>query len=248
MPGPAGVVILGPGAVAAAKHLAFQVATSVDVTTFASATTLTVLFCWCFSKLPDWVRNDLSYRNLLRNRQGISKEEITGLLSVVDKIQELAKSIKELHNVADEIPQLHAAVLAFIQVSGQLKLQQINNVKNNLKRRRQKTKRQRQQQQQRRRPQRPQDEETRDDEDDDDGDIVSTEHQQGSSTTTTTTPRDSSYQSAGDTIDINELRCEELQTALTMSTWAYYEDSMVRFPRFVVRRILRLYLQRGHRD
>ena len=51
MPGPAGVVILGPGAVAAAKHLAFEVArvaTSVDVTTFASATTLTVLFCWCF--------------------------------------------------------------------------------------------------------------------------------------------------------------------------------------------------------
>jgi hypothetical protein len=210
MPGPpVGVVLLGPGAVAAAKHVAFQISTVVDLQTFASAATLSILCYWCFSRLPDWVRNDLSYRNLLRNRKDVSKEEISGLITVVDKIQQFLKSIKEGQNMElDDIPQLHAAVLAFIQVSGQLKLQQINRVNNNRKRQRQ--------------------EERGDDHNGDDDDTSMQQPQKvKASATADATPRDSVYEAAGNAVDINELRSEELQTALIMSTWAYYEDSMV---------------------
>ncbi|KAG7359924.1 lipase class 3 [Nitzschia inconspicua] len=178
MPGPA--ILAGPGAIAAAKHLAFQVATSVDATTVGSAALAVFLLYWCFHKLPDWIKKDISFRNLLRNRQEISKEEITGLVSVLEKIQHMMESIQEMDHAHTEIPQLHAALLAFIQVSGQLKLEQIKAVNR----------------------------------------VESTRKRK-------ITMRDSVYQSSGRTVPISKLRSDENQTALTLSTWAYYEDSMI---------------------
>jgi Lipase (class 3) len=177
MPGPA--IIAGPGAMAAAKHLAFQMATSVDITTVGSAALTAFLLYWCFCKLPDWIKHDISFRNLLRNRQEISKEEITGLVSVMEKIQHMMESIQEMDHTQTEIPNLHAALLAFVQVSGQLKLEQIKAAT------------------------------------------------QGKSGLPRTTIRDAMYQTAGRAVPISKVRSEEYQTALTLSTWAYYEDSMI---------------------
>jgi Lipase (class 3) len=122
MPGPA--VLAVPGAMVAAKHLAYRAATSVDLTTAGSAAFAAFLVHWIWRKLPDWVKEDISFKNLLRNRRDMSGDELVGLFSVVGKIQSLANSIQNIHV---EIPQLHA-VLAFIQLSGQLKLKQVQQV------------------------------------------------------------------------------------------------------------------------
>jgi len=122
MPGPLGppavLLLAGPGAVVTAKHLACRAATSPSVT---SATVTAVLFYWAFQKLPEWVKDDISFKNLLENNEELSKEEFVGLFSVVEKLHDVASNIQELDT---DIPQLHAAMLAFIQLSGQMKLQQ----------------------------------------------------------------------------------------------------------------------------
>ena len=208
MPGPLGpaAVFAGPGAVAAAKHLAHRAAaaTSPAVT---SSTLTAVLFYWSFQKLPDWVKEDISFKNLLQNREDLSREEFVGLISVVEKLQKIGSNIKDLDI---DIPQLHAALLAFIQLCGQHKLQQINShrcigspragtaVNNKV------------------------------------GDLslcsssmTSTTAESCSSLISTTVTRDSLYESAGKTLDIPSVRSSEIQDALKMATLAYYEDAKV---------------------
>lgn len=119
MPSPA-ALIAGPGAVTAAKHLAVRAATSPSV---KSATLFSVLFYWSFKKLPEWVKRDISFKNLLKNHEKITEEEFVGLFSVVEKLQKMASNIKDLDT---DIPQLHAALLAYIQLSGQNKFHQLN--------------------------------------------------------------------------------------------------------------------------
>jgi hypothetical protein len=118
---PAPVAFAVPGAMAAAKHMALQASIYVDVTTFTSATFAAILSQWLWKKLPFWIKEDISFRNLLGNKDEVTREELSHLGSVVDKLQELARSAKD---VDAAIPQLHAAVLAFIQLSGQIKLAQ----------------------------------------------------------------------------------------------------------------------------
>ena len=119
MPSPV-ALLAGPGAVAAAKHLAVRAATSPSL---KSATLFSVLFYWSFKRLPEWVKRDISFKNLLKNREEITEEEFVGLFSVLEKLQKLASNIKDLDT---DIPQLHAALLAYIQLSGQNKLHQLN--------------------------------------------------------------------------------------------------------------------------
>ena len=195
MPGPA-AFFAGPGAVAAAKHLAYHAATSPTVT---SATLTFILFYLGFQKLPDWVKEDISFRNLLKNRKDVSKEELAGLFSVLEKLRNIAGNIQELDT---DIPQLHAAMLAFIQLSGQTKIGQVKG-------------------------------------EDDDGiggtandcDDQSVSYESTTSTTCTTPTmvitRDSLYESAGTALDLSSLRSDEIQNALQMATFAYYEDSKV---------------------
>ena len=199
MPGP--VIFAGPGAVAAAKHMAWHamhIASSVDITTLTSASFAAYLFYYVYQKLPAWVKEDISFRNLLKNRTDVSKEELMGLFSVVEKLQHVAGNISELDT---DIPQLHASLLAFIQLSGQIKQQQIKQR----------------------------------DSKEDVGQSVNTEATDGNDqsrhlfpqTTTTTTIRDSLYKTAGNALDISILRSDEIQNALRMATFAYYEDSEV---------------------
>mmetsp|Transcript_66536 Transcript_66536/g.74532 ORF Transcript_66536/g.74532 Transcript_66536/m.74532 type:complete len:555 (+) Transcript_66536:169-1833(+) len=196
MPGPA-VFFVGPGAVLAAKHMAWHamhIASAADITTLTSASFAAYLFYWGFQHLPAWVKEDISFRNLLKNRTDVSKEELMGLFSVVEKLQHVAGNISELDT---DIPQLHASLLAFIQLSGQIKQQQINQR----------------------------------DSKEDVGQSMDTEAMDGddqfrhSFPQTTTTIRDSLYETAGKALDISTLRSDEIQNALRMATFAYYEDS-----------------------
>jgi len=204
MPGPLGpaAILAGPGAVATAKHLAFRAATSPGVT---SATLTALVFYWTSQKLPDWVKKDICFQNLLQNRKDISTEELVGLYSVVEKLQNVASNIQELDT---DIPQLHAALLAFIQLSGQIKIQQ---VKENCSL-----------------------------SDCADGKAANTDHIHDkqslkflSSTSTytsqmtTTITRDSLYETAGNTVNVSSLRSNEIQNALQLATFAYYEDSEI---------------------
>ena len=199
MPGPLGpaAVLAGPGAVAAAKHLAFRAATSPSVT----STTLTaVLFYWSFRRLPNWVKDDISFKNLLKNRTDLSKDEFVGLFSVVEKLQKMASNMKDLDI---DIPQLHAALLAFIQLSGQNKLKQLKYHRSKGNNR---------------------DKAVVDDNPDDTSVC--------SSSTTSTTPktsitRDYLYESAGKTLELSSLRSKEIQNGLKMTLFSYYEDPEV---------------------
>eukprot|EP00957_Ditylum_brightwellii_P026607 2012319-Ditylum_brightwellii.AAC.1 len=120
MPGPAAILV-GPGAVATAKAMAYHAASLPNV---GSATLTTGLFYWGFQRLPDWVKQDISFRGLLKNRKDVSKEELEGLFSVLEKLQSMVSNVQELDT---DIPQLHAAMLAFIQLSGQIKISQVEN-------------------------------------------------------------------------------------------------------------------------
>ena len=219
MPGPLAPVAIfaGPGAVAAAKHLAVRAATSPGVT---SATLTSVLFYWAFQKLPDWVKEDISFKNLLKNREDLSKEQFVGLLSVVDKLQNIASNIKELDT---DIPQLHAALLAFIQLSGQNKLQQLDLHRPVGNTRGETTVK-----------------EDREDISACSSSTTSTDANRSSSRISTTITRDSIYESAGNALDLSTLRSSEIQNALKMATFAYYEDSKVCPFRWYITRVLRV--------
>ena len=231
MPGPLGpaAVLAGPGAVAAAKHLAVRAATSPGVT---SATLTAILFYWAFGKLPDWVKQDISFRNLLKNRDDLTQEEFEGLFSVVDKLQAIAGNIQDLDT---DIPQIYAALLAFIQLSGQNKLQQLDyhqrSVRGNANNRSDGER------------------ETPVVDDDDD----KSERSSSSSSAianddgfpeSTTSTRDSLYEAAGHTLSLSSMRTDEMQTALQMASFAYYENSEVRLLAFVTdfrRHVAQLY-------
>ena len=194
MPVPLGpaAILAGPGAVAACKHLAYRAATSPSVT---SASLTAILFYYLFQKLPDWVKDDISFKFFLKNTDR-SKEEFMGLFSVVEKLQKIASNIQELDT---DIPQLHAALLAFIQLSGQNKLKQLKIT-------------------------------ITDDLEDQSACSSSTTSITATSCRSPTLPtitRDYLYESAGNALDLSTLRSSEIQNALKMATFAYYEDSKV---------------------
>jgi hypothetical protein len=121
MPSPVALLAI-PGAVEAAKQLAVGASAFLDLTTITSATFGLLLANLAWRRTPDWIKEDISFRSLRRNNEEVEvvpTEELSHLGSVVDKLQELAKSAK-----VNPVPQLHAAVLAFVQLSGQLKMKE----------------------------------------------------------------------------------------------------------------------------
>lgn len=191
-------------------------ATSPGVT---SATLSALVFYWAFQKLPDWVKEDISFRNLLKNREDVSKEELEGLCSVVEKLQNVASNIQELDT---DIPQIHAALLAFVQLSGQIKVQQLkehHSLRNGGDERASDPIRN------------GSSERDKDDDSDSDSSSVCT-----SSCTSeifpTTFTRDSLYETAGNSVDLSSLRTDDIQYALRLATFAYYESSEVRYDRW----------------
>lgn len=117
-----------------------------------------------------------------------------GLFSVVEKLQKIASNIQELDT---DIPQLHAALLAFIQLSGQNKLKQLKMSIN-------------------------------DDLEDQSACSSSTTSIMATSCSSPILPtitRDYLYESAGNALNLSSLRSDEIQNALKMATFSYYEDS-----------------------
>lgn len=117
MPGPAAAFAM-PGAVIAAKNMALHASLYADASAFASAAFSAVLAKWLWKSCPPWLKEDISFRNLLGKGDGVEKEDLSHLGDIVNKLGELAKSSKEIDI---NVPQLHAALLAYIQLMGQLK-------------------------------------------------------------------------------------------------------------------------------
>jgi hypothetical protein len=69
---------------------------------------------------------------------------------------------------------------------------------------------------------------------------TSTTANSSSSRISTTITRDSVYESAGNALDLSTLRSSEIQNALKMATFAYYEDSKVCQFRWYITRVLRV--------
>jgi hypothetical protein len=114
MPLPVLGPLAAPVAIVVVKKLAFQAAAYIDVWLPA------IFALWAWKKIPDWIREDISFKSLLRNNQ--EREELSYVGSVIDKLQAQIDAAKGM----EPVPQLHAAILAYIQLSGQLKLQQLH--------------------------------------------------------------------------------------------------------------------------
>lgn len=117
MPGPAGAFAM-PGAVVAAKHLAVKATAYADATTFASAAFSAMVAKWLWKTCPEWLKEDISFKHLLRTSENVCEEDLSHLGDIVSKLDELGRKSKEINVV---VPQLHAALLAYIQLTGQLK-------------------------------------------------------------------------------------------------------------------------------
>lgn len=213
MPGPAAFVF-GPGAVAAAKHMAWHIATSVDLATVTSATLAVLCLRFVYRALPAWVKEDISFQHLLRNGcdNGSTSKDGLSIQHLVEKMQELSRSLESMDHDLTQIPHLHSAVLAFIQLSAQLKLQQASSAPDK------KAIFQCDPREQDLLVEEKKDVDCNGDDDNDD------EIDQASPIVGTTI-RDSIYDNAGDEVEISKLRSEELRHALDLATWSYHEDS-----------------------
>jgi len=132
MPPPAALLAM-PGAVVAAKRIAWEA--SVYLATPEAAHLTSAAFCailanWLWKKVPQWIREDVSFQSLIRPRSSSSmpvspnsqnREELSHLNSVLQKFQSLAQSVEKMHN----IPHIHACILAYIKWSGQMKQAQL---------------------------------------------------------------------------------------------------------------------------
>ena len=142
------------GAAAATKHMVMHAAVPfMDVTTLSSATLAAWLLRYFWkNKVPAWAKEDVSFQNLLRRKSPLRSSsssaadqqefsndasdsksnltssqreegELSNLSSVLEKLQALMDSV----HLGDDHPsmlQQHAALLAFVQLSAQLKKQE----------------------------------------------------------------------------------------------------------------------------
>lgn len=126
MPGPA--VFAVPASVLALKRLALQASVYytpevASATTMAAIATVLAKFIWRY--IPEWIKQDISFRTLFlskhRNGDDETREELTHLSSIIQSVHRFTKSMEE----GVHVPQLHAAVLAYIQWSRQMKQEQL---------------------------------------------------------------------------------------------------------------------------
>ena len=150
MPGPAAVFAV-PAGLMAMKRFALQVSAyycTPEVASAATVATLTTLVAkYIWAHIPEWIKQDISFRTIFwgnykksrKNRKNNNRgdddatvekddndletrEELTHLSSILQSIHRYTKSMEE---GAVEIPQFHAAVLAYIQWSRTMKHYQI---------------------------------------------------------------------------------------------------------------------------
>jgi hypothetical protein len=111
MPLPA---LLGPAAypAAAAAAKSAMILGAEVLPTVSSASLAAVLLRIAWNRLPEWIKEDVSFR---RNPE---KEE-EGLVSMIEKFQGLLQTGSE--KLSDPVENLYAAILAYIQLTAQLK-------------------------------------------------------------------------------------------------------------------------------
>ncbi len=170
MPGPAALAV--PSAMLAMKRLALQASAYYSpelATAVTSATCAAMLAKWIWKWIPGWIKEDISFRTLfLLNYNEDDREELSHLASVLRSMHRMTSSMEELY----EIPQLYAAILAYMQWSGQMKRLQLENL------------------------------------------IVEK-----------TLQRDYGYDTAGQSMSLEDVRTPEHQEALEFATWAYHRDA-----------------------
>ena len=108
--------------IAAAKRVAAGAIVSVDTYTVSSAALAYILGLLAWRRIPEWIKEDVSIRNLLpkgRNKSQTASLELSTLASVIEKLQALLESGSE-KLLSYPVPFLHAAILAYIQLATQL--------------------------------------------------------------------------------------------------------------------------------
>lgn len=108
--------------IAAAKRVAASAIVSVDTCTVSSAALAYILGLLAWKRIPEWIKEDVSIRNLLpksRNKSQAASLELSTLASVIEKLQALLESGSE-KLVSYPVPFLHAAILAYIQLATHL--------------------------------------------------------------------------------------------------------------------------------
>jgi hypothetical protein len=103
----------GPAAAAAAKTAVTVGAEMLPTISSASLAAVLVRLAW--KRVPDWIREDVSFTC----PEGKSLEEMETLSSVIEKLQAMLTTGSE--KLSDPVPNLYAAILAYIQLSAQLK-------------------------------------------------------------------------------------------------------------------------------
>ena len=123
MPPPLALLPIGQFlSIAAAKRAAAGAIVSVDTYTVSSAAVAYILGLLAWRRIPDWIKEDVSIRNLLprdRNKSEATSLELSTLASVIEKLQALLESGSD-KLVSTPVPFLHAAILAYIQLATHL--------------------------------------------------------------------------------------------------------------------------------
>ena len=120
MPPPLALLPIGQYlSIAAAKRVAASAIVSVDTYTVSSAALAYILGLLAWRRIPEWIKEDVSIRNLLpkdRNKPDATSLELSTLASVIEKLQALLES-GSAKLVSNPVPFLHAAILAYIQLA-----------------------------------------------------------------------------------------------------------------------------------
>ena len=113
-------VLLGPAAVPAASAAAkTALAVGADfLPTISSASLAAVLARMAWNRVPDWIREDVSFRKQSLPEEG-DRQEMERLSSVLEKLQALIDTVST--KLACPVPSLYAAILAYVQLSAQAK-------------------------------------------------------------------------------------------------------------------------------
>ena len=227
MPVPAAV--FGPGAVVGMKKFAFHVLTYLDLSTISSATFTLICVRYIYQSLPSWVKEDISFKNWMaqgsNNNNNNNNDNGSYGSGGGFKVQHVAEKISKLKDVLkrtdqpDDFTFSFPAVLALIQLSAQLKMQEELQARSSSADKRSSIA-------------------TDNDKtlsceekkgDDDDTTIEPLAEISSSSIDDTTiaftSRRDETYSKAGDTVEESEWRSDEIKHALDLATWSYHEDS-----------------------
>jgi hypothetical protein len=113
-------VLLGPAAypaAAAAAKTALAVGAEV-LPTISSASLAAVLARMAWNRVPDWIREDVTFRGQSLPDE-VDKQETESLSSVLERLEALMATVSK--KLECPVPNLYAAILAYVQLCAQLK-------------------------------------------------------------------------------------------------------------------------------